>query len=72
MKTMAELMDEYEAELVAKAKAEIAAEDAAYAALSPEEKQRLVDEREARMAALDWGKGDETQDDTDDENDDDE
>lgn len=50
MNSMGNLMDEYEAELLAKGKAEIAAEDAAFNALPREEQQRILAERAAKMA----------------------
>jgi hypothetical protein len=44
--------DEYDEELRKKALAEIAAEDAKYAALSDEEKKRISEEREAKLAGM--------------------
>jgi hypothetical protein len=55
MKTLHELMAEEEAKLEAKAKVEIAAEDAAWAALPQAEKDRINAERDAY-----WAKFDET------------
>jgi hypothetical protein len=51
MKTMGELMDVYEAELEAKAKAEMAAEKAAFEALPEDEQERIWQERLERQAA---------------------
>lgn len=50
--TLDQEIEAYEAELLAKAKAEIAAEDAAWAALPQAEKDRIDAEREARFADL--------------------
>ena len=50
--TLDQEIEAYEAELLAKAKAEIAAEDAAWAALPQAEKDRINAEREARFADL--------------------
>lgn len=44
--------DEYDSELMAKAKAEIAKEDAAWAKLPEAEKLRILQEREAKANAL--------------------
>lgn len=71
MKTLADLLDDYEAERLATERAKIAAEDAAYAALSPDEKQRLSDERAARWEALVAASETADEDDSDDENDED-
>jgi len=51
MKTMGELMDQYEAELAANTKAEMAAEDAAWAALTPAQQDKIWEERLERQAA---------------------
>ena len=51
MKTMGELMDVYEAEIEAKAKAEMAAEKAAFEALPEDEQERIWQERLERRAA---------------------
>lgn len=52
MPNMGDLMAEYEAELLAKTQAEVAKEDAAWAALSPEEQARIIAEREAKQDRL--------------------
>jgi tagatose-1,6-bisphosphate aldolase non-catalytic subunit AgaZ/GatZ len=46
-----DLMREYEDEMAAKAKLELAAEKAAWDALPQAEKDRIIAEREARLAA---------------------
>jgi hypothetical protein len=51
-KTLDELFAEEEAALLAKAKAEIAREDAEWAALPPDQKLAIIAEREAQRAAL--------------------
>jgi hypothetical protein len=48
---MGDLMDAYEAELAAKAKAEMAAEKAAFEALPEDEQERIWQERLERRAA---------------------
>lgn len=68
--TMDELFSEYEAERLAKAKAEQAAEDAAWLALPQAEKDRILAERQAKMDAREaaWAESpDEDEDDEDEE-----
>lgn len=70
--TMDELFSEYEAERLAKGKAEQAAEDAAWLALPQAEKDRILAERQAKMDALEaaWAESpDEDEDDEDEEED---
>ena len=52
MKTLGELMDEDDAIRLAQTKAEIAAEDAAWAKLPESEKLRILQEREAKANAI--------------------
>jgi hypothetical protein len=68
-KTLDELLAEEEAALLAKAKAEIAREDAEWAALPPDQKLAIIAEREARYADT---PDDDDQDEDDEEDEDDE
>ena len=70
-KTLDELMAEEEAAALEKGRAEIAAEDAAWAALPPEQKLAIIAAREARYTDIpddeEEGSDDDDQDDEDDE-----
>ena len=68
-KTLDELFFEKEAALLAKTKAEIAREDAEWAALPPDQKLAIIAEREARYADT---PDDDDQDEDDEEDEDDE
>lgn len=74
MKTflMGDLLDQYEAEQAAKAQVEIAAERAAWDALTQAEKDRISAEREARFADLMEFDADEEDEEDEDEDEDDE
>lgn len=61
-----ELIAEEEALLIAAATAEREAEDAAWAALTPEERQAIIDARDARYAALDAASDEEDEEEEDD------
>ena len=63
--------DEYDEELMAKTKAEIAKGEAAWAALPEEEKLRIIAEREAMAAKLFEGLDVTNQDEDEDEDEDD-
>ena len=71
-KTIDELFAEEEAALLAKTRAEIAAEDAEWAALPPEQKLAIISAREARYADSpddeEEGPDDDNDEDEDDEN----
>lgn len=69
MPNLSDLMDEHEAELLKHARAAIAAEDAAWAALSPEEQAARIEARAAKWEALDPGPLDDEDDDEEDEDD---
>lgn len=69
MKTLFELMAEDEEKAIAKARAEIAKEDAAYAALSQEEKDKIKAARDAYWDHLE-SLSDETDEEDEDEDED--
>lgn len=71
-KTIDELFADEEAAALEKGRAEIAAEDAAWAALPPEQKLAIIADREARYADSPDDDEDEDDDDEDDEDEDDE
>ena len=56
-------MADYEVEVLQRSLEELELEAATWRALTPEERQHLIDEREARMAEIDHTDVDETEDD---------